>query len=125
MSPLYEKIYQLVAKIPRGKVSTYGRVARAAGNYRYARQVGYALAALPPDSEIPWHRVVNTQGAISPRSAKDFAQQQRQRLLEEGVVIDRRGRIDLTRFLFIIDNRPRARSGSGYSIRPARKAIKG
>ena len=99
MSPLYEKIYQLVANIPRGKVSTYGRIARAAGNDRYARQVGYALSALPADSKIPWHRVVNTKGEISQRSAEGFAQKQRQRLHDEGVFIDQHGRIDLVRYL--------------------------
>lgn len=60
-------IYAVVASIPRGRVSTYGRVAELAGLPRRARLVGRALRELPPDSDVPWHRVLNAAGKISAR----------------------------------------------------------
>lgn len=81
-------------RIPRGRISTYGAIARAAGASG-ARQVGYALHALDPGSTVPWHRVVNAQGRVSlPGSAGEL---QRARLLEEGIGADPRGRVDLVR----------------------------
>ena len=66
-SPSWQVIYAVVARIPRGRVSTYGRVAELAGLPRRARLVGRALRELPPDSGVPWHRVLNAAGRISPR----------------------------------------------------------
>jgi methylated-DNA-protein-cysteine methyltransferase related protein len=63
----YERIYSVVARIPRGRVATYGQIARLAGLPGRARLVGYALAALTEGSRIPWHRVVNAKGCISSR----------------------------------------------------------
>ena len=60
----WERIYSVVKQIPSGKVATYGQIATLAGYYRQARQVGYALHAVPSD-DIPWHRVINAQGKIS------------------------------------------------------------
>lgn len=94
----YEKIYRVVRRIPRGRVSTYGDVAERAGLEGRARQVGYALHALPDGGGIPWHRVVNAQGEISPRSGSDSHELQRMLLEEEGVEFDGRGRIDLKRY---------------------------
>jgi methylated-DNA-protein-cysteine methyltransferase-like protein len=62
-----QAIYAVVRRIPRGRVSTYGRVAELAGLPRRARLVGRALRELPPDSGVPWHRVLNAAGKISPR----------------------------------------------------------
>ena len=64
----YAKIYAVVARIPRGRVATYGQIAALAGLPRQARLVGYAMHALPADSDVPWHRVVNAAGKISLRS---------------------------------------------------------
>ena len=61
----YQRIYQEVAKIPSGEISSYGRVAKAAGMFRGAQLVGWALKALPPDTNIPWQRVVNQRAVIS------------------------------------------------------------
>jgi methylated-DNA-protein-cysteine methyltransferase-like protein len=98
---VYERIYAAVAHIPEGRVSTYGRIAAAIGRRGQARQVGYALAALPGDrADVPWHRVVNAAGRVSPRAdpGRDGLQQ---RLLEaEGVRFDASGRIDLSRYLW-------------------------
>jgi methylated-DNA-protein-cysteine methyltransferase-like protein len=92
----YQAIYDVVRRIPRGRVATYGQVARLAGLGRSPRLVGYALHSLPDDSRVPWHRVVNSLGGISARAdAGPAASIQRQLLEEEGHPFDARGRIDL------------------------------
>jgi methylated-DNA-protein-cysteine methyltransferase-like protein len=94
----WERVWAVVRRIPRGRVATYGQVAALAGLGRQARQVGYALHALPGEGFAPWHRVVNARGAISlpPGGGSDVTQ--RIRLEREGVRFDARGRIDLERF---------------------------
>lgn len=94
----YEKIWAAVRRVPRGRVATYGQIARLAGLAGRARQVGYALHALPPGSRVPWQRVVNARGEVSLRSEPDAERLQRALLEAEGVVFDRRGRIDLARY---------------------------
>lgn len=89
---VYQRIYAEVRRIPRGRVSTYGGIARRLGGCT-ARQVGYAMAALPEGSRVPWHRVVNHKGEISLR---DGAERQRTRLETEGVRFNLRGRLDLS-----------------------------
>ncbi|HJR35518.1 MAG TPA: MGMT family protein, partial [Gemmatimonadales bacterium] len=63
----YQRIYAVVRRIPRGKVATYGQVARLARLPGRARQVGYAMHALPSGTTVPWQRVVNAQGKVSRR----------------------------------------------------------
>jgi methylated-DNA-protein-cysteine methyltransferase-like protein len=95
----YARIYGAVRRIPRGRVATYGGVAREAGLPGRARQVGYALAALPDEPDVPWHRVINARGEVSPRSGgSGFEHLQRVLLEAEGVSFDARGRVDLDRF---------------------------
>jgi methylated-DNA-protein-cysteine methyltransferase-like protein len=94
----YELIWREVQQIPRGRVATYGQIAELAGLEGHARQVGYALHNLPERSEVPWHRVVNAKGEISPRSAGDSHELQSLLLRAEGVEIDSRGRIDLKKY---------------------------
>ena len=92
-----ERIYKIVARIPRGSVITYGWVAERAGFPRHARLVGHALRVLPGKRKIPWHRVINAQGRISfPRGSVPYATQ-RQRLEKEGVPLVR-GRVNLKRY---------------------------
>ena len=67
-STAQRRIYAVVARIPKGRVATYGQVASLAGLPRRARLVGHALRVVPEGAEIPWHRVVNAQGKISPRA---------------------------------------------------------
>ena len=105
MSDSYARIYEVVSRIPRGRVCTYGEVARLAGLAGHARQVGYALHALPEDSRLPWHRVINAKGEISRRSWPGADEVQRLRLEDEGVAFDDRARIDLDRHRW----RPRRR----------------
>ena len=94
----YQRIYATVDAIPRGRVATYGQVAREAGLEGHARQVGYALRHLPEGSALPWHRVVNARGEISSRGGGGGEALQRERLRAEGVELDRQRRVDLRRF---------------------------
>jgi methylated-DNA-protein-cysteine methyltransferase related protein len=91
----YQRIYSIVTLIPEGRVATYGQIAVLAGMAGQARLVGYALSSLK-DVSIPWHRVINVRGEISPRSGGNPADElQRLRLEREGIVFDSHGRIPL------------------------------
>lgn len=98
MSNTYEQIYAVIKQIPKGRVATYGQIARLAGLPGQARQVGYALSALSDDRDMAWHRVVNSKGEISKRSEPYFEQLQYARLKQEGIVFDAHDRISLRRF---------------------------
>jgi methylated-DNA-protein-cysteine methyltransferase-like protein len=99
----YEQVWELVRQIPSGKVATYGGIAKMLPPpqgvefeaYRAfgPRWVGGAMANCPDD--VPWQRVINSKGEISPRPG---AQRQKELLLEEGVVFNEKGRIDLKKF---------------------------
>lgn len=95
-------------RIPRGRVSTYGAIATLAGLDGHARQVGYALHDLPTNSGVPWHRVINAKGEISPRSSGDSHELQRLLLEEEGVEFDLAGRVDLKTYRWIARAKKRA-----------------
>ncbi len=97
-SEKYLEIYAVVKHIPSGKVATYGQVAALAGYPGQARQVGYALNALPDDLDIPWQRVVNAKGQISPRANPVSEEIQRQILEAEGICFTPHGRIDLMQY---------------------------
>lgn len=91
----YELIWSTVRRIPRGKVATYGQIATLAGLDGHARQVGYALHNLPSPSDVPWHRVINSKGEVSPRTSGDSHELQRMLLEGEGVVFSLGGKLDL------------------------------
>jgi methylated-DNA-protein-cysteine methyltransferase-like protein len=97
-SEKYEQIYAVVRRIPKGKVATYGQVATLAGYPGQARQVGYALNTLPDDLAIPWQRVINAKGQISPRANPIYEEIQQQILESESVCFDAHGRIDLVHY---------------------------
>ncbi|PIZ99023.1 MAG: cysteine methyltransferase [Candidatus Komeilibacteria bacterium CG_4_10_14_0_2_um_filter_37_10] len=61
----YQRVYQQVSQVPRGRVATYGQIAALLGSPRSARQVGWALHLLPVDSRVPWQRIINQKGRIS------------------------------------------------------------
>ena len=92
--PTYARIYAVVRRIPAGTVATYGQVARLAGLPGHARQVGYALHHLSGESDVPWQRVLNAKGEVSPRAYSGAHRLQRVMLEEEGVRFDERGRVD-------------------------------
>ena len=98
MSDTYQKIYATVCLIPEGQVATYGQIARLIDRPRHARQIGYALAALPEEHEVPWHRVVNARGEISKRATPGYEDYQRILLEDEGVEFGLYGRIDMKRY---------------------------
>lgn len=89
---LYSRIYTVVRRIPAGKVATYGQIAEIVGDCT-ARIVGYAMAAAPDD--VPWQRVINAQGKVSPRAGHWGTEVQRLRLEEEGVAFDANHKVDL------------------------------
>ena len=99
VSDSYARIYAVVGRIPRGKVATYGQVAALAGLPGRARQVGYALYALPEGNPLPWHRVLGAGGKLSlMRLDVASGMSQRLRLESEGVRFGVRGRVDLETF---------------------------
>lgn len=90
-------------------MATYGQIAALAGISGQARQVGYALAALPAGTAVPWHRVINARGEVSRRAVPGSELRQRQLLEREGVRFDARGRVPLDRFRW----QPRSRTRAG------------
>lgn len=95
----YQRFYDVVKQVPRGRVTTYGTVAHEAGLPGRARQVGYAMAALPDEHDVPWHRVINAKGEVSARAGGSAFEQIQRTLLEaEGVRFDARGRVSLRDF---------------------------
>ncbi len=96
-SDTYRRIYSVVRKIRRGNVATYGQIAKLA-RCTGPRQVGYALHALPENSFVPWHRVINAQGKISLPRGTDSHEIQRLLLEAEGVRFGPGGRVSLKRY---------------------------
>lgn len=92
----FDQVYGVVSRIPRGRVATYGQIAAFLGNPRAARTVGWALHSMPSGLDLPWHRVVNSQGRISGPANAQRAREQRWLLEEEGVTFDQGGSIDLS-----------------------------
>jgi methylated-DNA-protein-cysteine methyltransferase-like protein len=109
-SRAYADIYAAVRRIPRGRVATYGQIARVAGLPGHARMVGYALSALREENRVPWHRVVNAAGRISLRSGdRPMDAVQRFLLEREGVCFGSGGAIRLRQFQWrrVVGARPR------------------
>ncbi len=98
MNPFYHRIYRVVRHVPKGRVATYGVVARLAGRPGAARTVGWALSALPEESDVPWWRVINAAGRISLAAHDHGAVVQRALLLREGVTFAPGGAVNLSLF---------------------------
>lgn len=98
MSGFFSRVYRLVRHVPRGKVTSYGAIARMLEHPHAARTVGWALHCLPDGADVPWWRVINSQGRISTSCWEHSAALQRQLLEAEGVEFDARGYVDLDRF---------------------------
>ena len=109
-----ERVYEIVRRIPRGRVMTYGQIAELLGEGYTPRTVGFAMHGA--DDATPWHRVVNAQGAISTGRVV-LPHDKQQRLLEtEGVRFDKTGRCDLQTFLWIPKDQGPAVEGSQKSL---------
>lgn len=106
MGNFYDQVYAVVRRIPRGKVTSYGRIAKMLGRPNAARAVGYALNALkdkqndPNYTDIPWQRVINSQGRISIVNREHSINDQAERLRAEGVAVDKNLRVDLEAYLW-------------------------
>ncbi|MDE7399166.1 MAG: MGMT family protein [Oscillospiraceae bacterium] len=96
----FEKIYDVVKKIPRGKVATYGQIAELAGNPKWSRVVGYALHANPDPDGIPCYRVVNRFGGLSSAFAFGGINEQERLLREDGIEFRSNGTVDLNKYLW-------------------------
>lgn len=100
----YETIYNIVRKIPPGQVATYGQIADLANMPGQARLVGYALFRIAPDSDIPWHRVINAKGEISESPVRYGSDHIQRSLLEaEGVHFNSQGKINLRDYLWKVE----------------------
>jgi methylated-DNA-protein-cysteine methyltransferase-like protein len=93
-----ERVYDMVRRVPHGRVVSYGGIAAMLGHPRAARGVGHALHALDDNTDVPWWRVINRNGEISIRGVPHAPQLQRALLQREGIRFDRRGRVDWKRF---------------------------
>jgi methylated-DNA-protein-cysteine methyltransferase-like protein len=100
----YQQVYAVVRRIPRGRVTSYGRVAHMLGRPNAARAVGYALSALGGKREsnppVPWHRVINSVGRISTPDMDGGANLQAKLLRGEGITISDSLRVDLSVYLW-------------------------
>jgi methylated-DNA-protein-cysteine methyltransferase-like protein len=97
MDGVFTRIYEIVKRIPRGRVATYGQIAALAGNPRLARVVGYALHVNPDPEHIPCFRVVNREGRVSPAFAFGGENMQIKLLEDEGVEL-RDGFVDMAKY---------------------------
>ena len=91
------RIWEAICNIPIGSVASYGQIAEIAGYSRGARQVAYALRKLPDRHSVPWHRVIRASGKIAFNTGSPSFDEQRERLLQEGVAI-LNGRVDMVRY---------------------------
>ena len=102
----YEQVYAVVRRIPRGQVTSYGRIAKMLGRPNAARAVGYAMHALqdsedqPEYANIPWQRVINSQGRISIVNREHDAHEQAELLRAEGIVVSQDLKVDLNVYLW-------------------------
>jgi methylated-DNA-protein-cysteine methyltransferase-like protein len=94
-----DRVKQLIAGIPAGRVATYGQIAACAGNHRASRQVAWLLHSSSRKENLPWHRVINSRGGISLPIGGGF-EEQRMLLEAEGIAVDQKGRVDLKKHLW-------------------------
>ena len=100
---VFERIYEVVKKIPKGSVATYGLVATLAGNPRWARTVGFALHVNPDPDNIPCHRVINRFGKVSESFVFGGENVQISLLKDEGITFEKDGTIDLNKYGWVPD----------------------
>lgn len=113
----FDEVYRIVERIPRGRVATYGQVARMLDGRYSPLFVGWALHALSGESAgVPWHRVINSRGGVSTRQVLGYAPDlQKLLLVEEGIVFDDDDRCDLETFQWDSDSAGAARSEGSHT----------
>lgn len=117
------RVYELVRRIPSGRVMTYGQIAELLGEGYTARTVGFAMHG--SDDRTPWHRVLNAQGACSTGRVV-LPHDKQQRLLEnEGIVFNKSARCDLQKYLWIPKERSGAKTRKPTSLFTRRSSKKG
>lgn len=97
------EVIRLIKSIPKGKVATYGQIAYMTDLYPSVRRVVWILHSCSEKEGLPWHRVVNSKGAISLKPGKGY-ERQKAMLKQEGIVFDEKDRIDLDRYLWEPDD---------------------
>ena len=102
-SDFTEKIIQIIKNIPKGKVLTYGFIAKLAGNPRAARQVSWTLHSSSKKYNLPWHRVINSKGLIALKSVED-RNYQKNLLEQEGITFSDEFKVDLKNCLWDIES---------------------
>lgn len=95
----YQRVIDMIKRIPKGQVTTYGQIARSVGSPQSARQVAYILHSSSDKENLPWHRVINSKGCIALKRGSGY-ELQKKLLEDEGIVLDKEGCIDLGRFLW-------------------------
>lgn len=117
-TPFTREVKAVLRRVPRGRVATYGQIAALAGRERAVRGVSWILHSSSEAAGLPWHRVIGGPGRISLPRGRGFEEQKR-RLVAEGVTVDRGGRIDLKRYQW------QPSSGAVGRSRAARKFLRG
>jgi methylated-DNA-protein-cysteine methyltransferase-like protein len=117
-TPFTREVQKAIRGIPRGRVATYGQVAALAGRERASRGVSWILHSSSDAAGLPWHRVIGGRGVISLPRGRGF-EEQRKRLIAEGVAVGPGGRIDLERYQW------QPSSGAAGRSRAARRFLKG
>ncbi len=95
---MWEKVYEVVKKIPKGRVMTYGQIAQIL-KIKDTRKIGWALHA-NKSSEVPCHRVVNKEGHLAKNFAFNGIEEQQRRLEAEGIIFEKKGLVDLEKYLY-------------------------
>lgn len=118
----YQKVYNVVKKIPYGKVASYGMIARAIGAPGAAKLVGYALHSLPTETDVPWHRVVSAKGLISLYKLGILGEIQREMLEREGIVVNEFEQIDMERYAWKGINNSKTNKRGTYGLEKSRNS---
>lgn len=118
LSPFTKKVIQIIKKIPKGRVATYGQIAKLAGNAGGARGVVWILHSSSDAYNLPWHRVVNAQGLIAIPSDRKNHREQKRRLQAEGVAFTDTSHVDLQKFLWKAKEPPKPRITTKPGQRP-------
>lgn len=103
MKDFFSRVYDVVSRIPEGKVMTYGQIAALLGEPRGARVVGWAMRAAPSSLNLPCHRVVNRLGEMAPSYAFGSKDIQRELLISEGITFKENGCIDMKKHLWKVE----------------------